>query len=412
MLPQRQQDMITTPALEAIEDWLIQEALGAPHLPDMFAGMCERMRAAGITVDRALLGWVTLHPLFRAETAVWHAEGGVKHAQHRHDTEEDDAGWLQSPIRAVLQSGESRLRRRLAHANAELDYSVCHQLRDEGFTDYLLLATYFDLSASRIYAEKSGIIVTWATRAAGGFDDEAVDQIEYLQARLALACRANIQSRVAATIADTYLGHRAGQRVLSGQIRHGDGEIIDAVIFYCDLRDSTAIAEKLGPERYLRHLNAYFDATAGAVSAEGGEILDFIGDAVLAVFPTDLGGFEAATRRALCALDSVRTRICAANGYGEAPLRCGVALSAGRVMFGNIGIADRLTFSVIGQTVNAAARIEALTKTVALAATQECSALVTAEIAAVAPQAFTSAGRFVLEGFAEPVELYRPTNGQ
>lgn len=392
--------MRTTPAVEAIEDWLIREALGDPDLAAMFGSFCDRIAAAGIPVSRAMLTWATLHPLIEAESALWR-DGSTERAQYLHEEEETE-DWLQSPVRAVLVSREPRLRRRLDGGNlAPDDFPILTSLRADGFTDYLVLATGFRLPTIRDMPG-TGIIVTWATRAPGGFSDTAIDHLEYLQVRLALAARATIQARIATTLADTYLGRRAGRQVLAGTIRHGDGETLDAVIFYSDLRGSTALAESLPREAYLALLNAYFDAAAGAVIAAGGDVLDFIGDAVLGVFPIEAEGLAAATERAVGAAQAALARLAAAGQRVGQPLRCGIALSCGSVMFGNIGISDRMTFSVIGPTVNAAARIEALTKSL------ECTLLVTADIAAARPGAFESRGRFALAGFGDEVELFTP----
>lgn len=393
--------MKTNPKLEAIEDWVIREALGQPDIAEMFSGFCERLVAAGLPVTRAMLTWATLHPLVEAESVLWRSGREAELAQYRHD-EDDTEDWLRSPIRAVLEARETRLRRKLAGGNAATDdFPVLTTLKAEGFTDYLVLSTPFELPTAQDFGP-SGMIVTWATQAEGGFSDDDIEGLDYLQIRLALACRATIQSRIARTLAETYLGARAGARVLSGLIRHGDGERLDAVIFYSDLRGSTALADRLAPDAYMTHLNAYFEATARTVMTHGGEVLDFIGDAVLAVFPIEAGGFDAAASRALQAADAVLAQIERAQAATDHPLLCGIALSSGDVMFGNIGIPERLTFSVIGRTVNAAARIEAMTKTLGR------PLLVTADIAALAPQAFAPLGRFRLAGFDEEVELHAP----
>ncbi|WP_029058606.1 adenylate/guanylate cyclase domain-containing protein [Stappia stellulata] len=390
--------MRTSPEIEDIEDWLIREALGQPDIGQMFADTCERMRAAGIEIDRAMLTWSTLHPLIEAETALWLPGETVARGLHTHDQPDTDE-WLLSPIRALLTARQTRMRRRLSDGNALLEFPMLEALRDQGFTDYIVISTPFELPTSNPF-DVSGITVTWSTRTPGGFSDEVIERVDYLQMRLALACRANVQSRIARTIAETYLGKRAGGQVISGRIRHGDGEALDAVIFYSDLRGSTALADRLSPDAYLAHLNTYFDATAGAVIANGGEVLDFIGDAVLAVFPIDGQGIGAAARSALETVAEVRRRLHAARQETRHPLTCGIALSSGRVMFGNIGVAERLTFSVIGPTVNAVARIEAMTKRL------DTEVLVTAEIADQAPGQFRAAGRYPLDGFSTPVELY------
>ncbi|WP_150524075.1 adenylate/guanylate cyclase domain-containing protein [Roseibium sediminis] len=393
--------MIDMKEIDGIEDWLIGQALQTVSLPDIFASMCERLNECGVQVDRATLGWSTLHPLIEAEMVYWTAGNGAVHERYTH-REDEGEDWINSPMRAVLHSGEDMLRRKLRGANSVHDYPLCEQLSKDGYADYVVLATGFDLPALQDMRGKTGILVSWATIAEEGFSDEELFAIQYLQKRFALAARATLQAEIAQTIADTYLGCIASRKVLSGQIRHGDGENISAVIFFSDIRNSTSIAEALGPKDYLRWLNIYFDATAGAVLHQGGEILDFIGDAVLAVFPISEHGLDAAVRKAIAATDEARHKLAAINSErGDQPeLRAGIALSVGDVMFGNIGIPDRLTFSVIGQTVHAAARIEALNKTTGT------DILVTEDIARLAMERSRFVGKFALSGFSTEQPLY------
>ncbi|MHA7776270.1 adenylate/guanylate cyclase domain-containing protein [Roseibium sp. M-1] len=387
--------------IDGIEDWLIDQALGAPDLGVMFGEMCERLRNCHVPIDRAMIGWSTLHPLIEAETAVWE-NGNQLHREQIAHWQEESEDWLNSPIRAILLSGEPVLRRRLANANAPLEFPLLVRLAENGYTDYLVIATEFDLPTIKDEIDTSGIVISWATRETGGFTDEALTAIRYIQKRFALAARATIQSQIGQTIAETYLGRIAGNKVLSGQIRHGDGETIDAVIFFSDMRNSTAIAEFLGPETYLAFLNTYFNATAGAVLDNGGEVLDFIGDAVLGVFPIGPQSLDNAVQQALAATDESRRRLLALNADPQLahPLKAGIALSVGSVMFGNIGVPHRLTFSVIGQTVHAAARIESLTKTVG------ADVLVTADVARFAAARTAPAGSFELNGFTSPQPLF------
>lgn len=399
--------MVSMEDIDAVEDWLIEQALGSAQVPDMFGEMCQRLRDCHLPLDRAMLAWATLHPLIRSEIAFWQAGEAVRHERIEH-SETNSEAWMASPMRALLDSPEPALRRRLDQANAEYDFPVCEDLAEIGYTDYLALKVHFDMPALADMEGKTGIIVSWATRTPGGFSDAALHAIHYIQKRLALAARANLEAQITRTIAETYLGAWAGSKVLSGQIRHGDGETIKAVIFYCDMRNSTSIAEDLGPDRYLKFLNTYFDATAGAVLKEGGEVLDFIGDAVLGVFPIGDMGLEEAARRAIAATDEIRQRLAVLNRTGEEkhPLKVGMALSVGDVMFGNIGVSTRLTFSVIGQTVHAAARIEALTKAVGV------ETLMTQDIADLVPDRQEPVGSFELTGFASkrPLFALKPTN--
>ena len=393
--------MISMAEIDGIEDWLIDQALGAPDLAVMFGEMCTRLRKCQVPVDRAMIGWSTLHPLIEAEAAIWENGSELQREQIVHFQEETE-DWLNSPVRAVLISREPVLRRRLTNANAPLEFPLLVRLAESGYTDYLVIATEFDLPTIKDEIETSGIVVSWATREPNGFSDEALTAIRYIQKRFALAARATIQSQIGRTIAETYLGRIAGNKVLSGQIRHGDGQTVDAVIYFSDMRNSTAIADYLGPKAYLSYLNTYFNATAGAVLDSGGEVLDFIGDAVLGVFPIGQQSLEKAVAQALAATDESRRRLKALNAdpHLAHPLRAGIALSVGTVMFGNIGVPHRLTFSVIGQTVHAAARIESLTKTVG------ADVLMTADVARYADDRTAPAGSFELNGFASLQPLF------
>jgi len=393
--------MINMADIDGIEDWLIGQALGRPNLATLFADMCKKLRACHVPVDRAMLAWSTLHPLIEAELAFWENGNEVQHEQFSH-AEADTEDWLRSPVRSVLISGDPMLRRRLTKVNAPLDFPMLKDLSEVGYTDYLVLATEFSIPSIPHEYSKNGIIVSWATREEDGFSEDALTAIQYIQKRLALAARATLEGQVSRTIAETYLGRIAGAKVLDGQIRHGDGQTIDAVIYFSDMRDSTAIAEILGPESYLVWLNTYFQATAGAVLDNGGEVLDFIGDAVLGVFPIGEDGLDSAVRKAIAATDDTRRRLGVINAdpSHSRPMKAGIALSVGAVMFGNIGVPHRLTFSVIGQTVHAAARIESLTKFLGV------DVLVTNDIARRAGTRAHPVGDFELSGFAERQPLF------
>ncbi len=393
--------MIDMMEIDGIEDWLIGEALGNPDMTTLFAEMCERLRQCHVPVDRAILVWSTLHPMIEAEIAFWENGGEVYHEKIEH-SEEDTEDWLQSPIRAVLINEEPMLRRRLTNANSQTEFPLLNRLASEGYTDYLVIPTHMEIPAIKGEYPNTGIILSWATREVDGFSEEALNAIHYIQKRLALAARAVLQGHITKIIAETYLGSIAGTKVLNGQIRHGDGETIDAVIYYSDMRNSTAIADALGPEEYLKWLNTYFEATAGAVLQQGGEVLDFIGDAVLGVFPTQKGSLSEAVRRAITAADETRRRLHDINKTVSTghTMNAGIALSTGRVMFGNIGVANRLTISVIGQTGHAAARIEDLTKRI------KSDVLMTGEIAEFAGDRAQNAGAYELDGFTDRQPLF------
>lgn len=211
----------------------------------------------------------------------------------------------------------------------------------------------------------------------------------------------------------TYLGKRTGERVLSGLVNRGEGEKIHAVIWYCDLRNSTSLAESMPLESFLGILNDFFDCMAGAVLDHGGEILRFIGDAALAIFP--ISGTskslreaciptEGACERALAAARDARSRIETLNKQrrdrGELPLGFGLGLHVGEVMYGNIGIPERLEFTVIGPAANEAAHLEALCKEL------DRSILISWEFPRCFPDQMRSLGLHRLHGVSTPKEIF------
>ena len=212
------------------------------------------------------------------------------------------------------------------------------------------------------------MLTSWATDRPGGFDEDDMAALRRVQARLAVGVKMANREATALNVLTAYLGAKAGRRVLDGQIQRGDGDSLHAVIWYSDLRGSTPLAEGLSGPDFLALLNGYFECTAGAVLDHGGEVLRYIGDAVLAIFQVDgPGGDVRAARIALAAAQDARTRLARFNlsreEHGEHPVDFGLALHVGAVMFGNVGVPERIDFTVIGPAVNEVARLEGLTKT-------------------------------------------------
>jgi adenylate cyclase len=214
---------------------------------------------------------------------------------------------------------------------------------------------------------------------------------------------AHVTREIARTVLETYVGQEAGRRVLGGEIRRGHYQHRAAVIWLCDLRGFTALSETLAGGAVVALLNDYFERMAAAVRGHDGEILKFVGDAMLAVFPTMPDGPAAACRAALAAAHDARAAMAAWNAVraarGDPPLHFGIALHLGEVVSGNIGGTDRLDFTVIGAAVNRAARIEALTGPLG-------HPVLVSETVAQHAGPLRSCGRHRLRDVAEQVELF------
>ncbi len=342
--------------------WLMKQALRETDLEAITIGCCERLFATGIPLVRGYFAFPVLHPLHSAIGVTWLRGQGATLRGYAHVPGGLSQQFLRSPHYYMLERELDIMRVRLEDCNATLDFSILDDLRQEGFTDYLAFTINFKGDSHE------GMLGSWATDRPGGFTDGEIESLLRIQERLAVACKLAIKAQLMRNIADTYLGPSTGARVLDGAIRRGDGEAIEAAIWYSDLRNSSIMADTLPPQTYIDSLNAFFDATGGAVTDAGGEILSFIGDSLLAIFATDGRGkdIRAAALTAKAAAQDAAERMAELNAEREAggadPLGYGLALHIGEVLYGNVGIPERLTFSVFGAAVNEVARLEALTK--------------------------------------------------
>jgi adenylate cyclase len=394
--------------ISEIETWLIGEALGDPEIVKLFEALCQRLHAVGVPVERAVLSWPTLHPLFGAEQVFWWLGKGARLEQYYHSSIGSEA-WRKSPFYRVHSRALPRLRRRLTGENAFLDFDVLTELAEQGYTDYLMTSSNFRIAEfANFEGGTTGIMASWTTTRAGGFTDMDLEALSRIQTVFAVACRAAIQKRVMANLATAYLGPTAGGRVLSGDIKRGDGARISAVVWFSDMRGSTRLSDEMDPDDYLALLNKYFECTAAPVIAHGGEILNFIGDGVLGVFPiadADGGpdGVADAVCRATAAVDDalrLRGEVIEAGTPAGAPLEFGIGLDIGELMFGNIGVPDRLAFSGIGRVVNGTQRIEAATKDMGF------PVLATEAVAQAAPEFWIPAGKRCLADFQRELALF------
>lgn len=344
----------------------MSQALGESEIREIFAGCCRRLVAAGIPVSRAFLSYRTLHPLFASVFLIWErGKDDVRVRELLHERAFTSEEWLGSPMNYMLENRVPFLRRRLVGEAALLDFDTLRDVHAKGGTDYLgYLVPFADDDA--VTPGVDGIFGSWTTDREVGFTGSDIRDLGRVQKRLAVACKMQIRREITRNVLTAYLGAEAGCQVLDGHIKRGDGRVLDAVIWYTDLRGSTALAEALEGAAYLDLLNRYFECSAGAVLAHDGEVLSFIGDAVLAIFPVpdDRDGACRAARRALEAANDARARLAALNAErsGKAPIRFGLGLHVGAVMHGNIGVPERVEFSVIGPAANEVARLEELTK--------------------------------------------------
>ncbi|WP_213740181.1 adenylate/guanylate cyclase domain-containing protein [Bradyrhizobium sp. dw_411] len=340
----------------AIIEWLADEALQQSEPAKLLGELCLRLRAVGIPVMRSQLAFRVLHPLYDASTLTWSMKRDVL-VEHFRPEQTGQEQFLRSPVGYALTNRLPVFRRRLTGPTALLDFEVLEDFRGLGGTDYLIFLISFDPSG------QNGVICSWLGDRASGFTDDEIAQLQRVTRELGIAMKSRLEHSVAENIAHAYLGRHAGQAVLNGSIRRGDGEKITAALWYSDLRRSTELADRLSTEDFLELLGRYFEMTASAVLDHGGEVVSLIGDAVLGLFRVE-GSPQEACARALAAAHEARRRleVSLSNNAGGPELDFGISLHLGQVIYGNVGVPERLQFTVVGAAVNEVVRVQDLTK--------------------------------------------------
>ena len=390
--------------LAGIEDWLLGDAVNQTDMMAKVEGLVWRLVAAGLAVDRVTFHIGTLHPQMIGYSWFW-ARSDIFCDETRVDSRSlQSASYQNNPLRQVIEFGE-KLRLSPRDPESQARFAMMAELADEGYVDYV---------AMPLAGDQHHNVATFATMRPGGFSDEEIEAVRRVMRLFALHVKLHTASQIAANVLDTYVGRAAGDKVLAGAIRQGTGEAIQSVIWMSDLRGFTLLSDRLAPECVNAILNAAFDVLAGAVLAQGGEVLKFIGDGLLAVFPLDreFAGQSAPTaaytaaQQGLAGLAELNVNPPSgiAKVEGWRPLRAGIALHEGEVFHGNVGSPERLDFTVIGRAVNETARVEAMTKELGR------SLLITGPVACHLPHTkLDPLGVHHLRGVGTPIELFAPS---
>lgn len=376
--------------VQPVLDWLDRGAPPAKLPQDVLLQLCRRLVESGIALYRAAVFVRTLHPNVAGRAFYWRADTDaveVDEAEHAFMQTEDHLG---SPLPVVTRT-RREIRRRLADADCPMDYPVLADLKRQGVTDYLIVPLEF--INGEVHA------ASFSTRRAGGFGDGELAALRRVLPPLTRVAEIYALSRKAGNILEAYLGRAAGAKVLAGQIRRGDSEELHAVIWFCDLRDSTPLADSMSRTAFLELLNQYFECVLGPVLERGGEVLRFIGDAALAIFPVGEDPVDACEKAVAAAREAI-ARMQALNEARKPPLGFGIGLHLGTVLYGNIGTPTRIEFTVIGAAANEAARIESLCKSL------DTSLVVSEQVVRHLPGTWKPLGRHALRGVGEPVALF------
>ena len=386
----------TTVLGSAIVEWLAHEALHDTEPAILYGELCQRLRGVGMPILRGHVAFRVLHPLYDASAMEWTVEKGVIAEYFRPEQRGQD-DFLRSPLGHAMIHKLPVLRRRLTGETALMDFAVLDEFRDAGATDYVVFTVGFDS------AGETGVLCSWLGDRATGFTDQEIVELQHITRQLSIALKSKIERSVAQNIAHAYLGKRAGQAVLNGLIRRGDGEKITAALWYSDLRQSTELADRLSAEAFLHLLGRYFEMTAASVLDHGGEVVSLIGDAVLGLFRFE-GAPDEACGRALAAASEARHRLDTSQPVANnAAFDFGISLHVGQLIYGNVGVPERLQFTLVGSAVNEVVRVQDLTKSLGH------PLLATGPFARAAAGAWLPLGEHRLRGLETPMPILTMT---
>ena len=384
---------LTQPAADVglsgpLVDWLLQEAWMCDTPAELTEQFGQRMVRMGIPLWRLGVGIWTLHPQLAGRRYNWIRgregveEGGTPHGMLR------EAAYLNSPVRHVSE-GLGGVRQRLNQpGETEFQFPIMDELRAQGATDYVAMPLPFSNGQTNTLSLTSDDPAGFSTADLG-----EIFQCVFALSRFYETLTERQNTR---TLLTTYLGQRSGTRVLNGQTQRGHGEEIRAAILFCDLRNSTQLAAALPRGAYLDLLNDFFEAASEPILSRWGEVLKFIGDGVLAIFPVD-GDPAAACGLAREAAEEIVARLAATE---EPPLRCAIGVHLGEVTFGNVGAPERLDFTVIGSSANLAARLSEHCKVL------DRSLLFSGAVQQILPEAMVPLGRHDLHNVPQTTEIY------
>jgi adenylate cyclase len=389
-------DDIASPVYsDPLARWFVTEAYKIADTAELVGAAAIQLADAGIPVYRLAYFQLFLHPELLGKSYAWRRGKDVVVSPAPHSLR-GQADYLDNPLPYVL---EKRKTIRVRLESVEPQAPVLRELKSDGATDYVALPLLF--SSGQVHA------LSVSSDRPGGFSAGDLDRMFLLQFAFTRIVEVHTLRDTAEYLLDAYVGRAAGRLILSGNIQRALGQTtIEAVIWYCDLRGFTRASDSLPREAIVALLNDYFGEMGASVSKAGGEILKFMGDAMLAIFPVDNpSARNAAAARAAHAAREALEAVANVNQQrkqkGERPIKFGLALHIGEVMFGNIGASARLDFTVIGPAVNHAARLEKLCSAI------DCPVVLSSAVASLLPPEEVAAlGRHILKDIDEPQTVY------
>ncbi|MDH3219346.1 MAG: adenylate/guanylate cyclase domain-containing protein [Gammaproteobacteria bacterium] len=382
---------------KAIIEWLFGEGRRIEGTRRFVHALAHQMNAHGASIDRLMVSLLTLNPQLVATSETWlKSTDTTTTINASHDVRTSER-YIGSPLEAIYKT-HKRVRQRLDNLPEDA-HRAYTELAEDGFTDYLALPVLFGET------DEPGAAIIICTKREGGFTVQDVASFRQVRDYVAPVLEVHALRYLSRSLMNTYVGKRTSEKVLAGMVKRGDADIINAALWFSDLRDFTHITETLPAKQVLEMLNEYFEFVAAAVGAQGGEILRFIGDAMLIVFPIGENMcIQNACQSAIDAAIDAHNTLEVLNHQrrrNQLPeIEFGVGLNVGEVIYGNVGAPDRLDFTVMGPAVNRTARLESLTKELGR------SILFSKEFAKLIDQPVHFFGDFAMKGIAEPQPVY------
>jgi adenylate cyclase len=396
----------------ALHVWAVEEGLRGTEAAPLFDGFCQRLILAGVPLWRGFAAMRTLHPQWGGYSYMWRRDlNAIEPAQFERGELRQE--WLSSPFPYLIDQANTRtedtepwlhMRWRLSGPEAQLDFAVLKQLAAAGGTDYFAEIVRF--GAEDDLSHGTGIAYSFATDRPAGYSDDDLILLKAVLPAVSLAMMTHAGHTIASSLLQAYLGADAGRRVHAGAIERGSVESIRAVLWYADIRGFTAIADTTPGAVVIELLDEIFETLTAALRSRGGQVLKFLGDGMLAIFPFDDETCEETCRRALDgAAEAMRAvdRLSAVRREAGKPVAAvDLALHLGEVLYGNVGAVDRLDFTVIGPAVNEVARIETLCEPLGR------KVLVSAALAAAVADSLRlePLGTHDLRGVRDPRDIY------
>lgn len=398
---------------DQINTWLINRLHEDVDLSDTMAELAQRLLAGGVPVFRMVIGRSMLHPVIGLVDLTWDADTGlverVQMSRERARRLVDDGSFANTPFGRIASGNATEYLADLSDPETVAEYPLFQKLVADGVTHYAAFQQNFGAGRVDLPYEAllmHGAMLSYCTRRFNGFTDENLEGLRRILPAIFACVRVATDRQLVNVLMETYLGRISGSRVLTGQSARGDVQEIDCACMYSDLAGSLKLSQNLNGQDYIALLNAYFDCTAGAVLDHGGEVLKFVGDGILAIFPFD---DAMRTPGAMCAAVLSASRDAFARADRENAARSernaptfsfGIGLHVGQVLYGNVGTNKRLDFTATGPAVGLASRCEALTRTLGH------RLIATSDFAEACAEAADAIGQHAVAGFEPKPALF------